>query len=76
VPGYPSLSFNEVRRRLELLGFVPVRQKRSHVRHVHEDGRKTTLADHGSKDVPKGLLTKIVWYDLGISVDEFMEIGH
>jgi predicted RNA binding protein YcfA (HicA-like mRNA interferase family) len=74
VAQHPSLSFNEVRKRLERLGFLPIRQKGSHIRYVHQDGRKTTLPDHGAKDVPKGLLTKIVRYDLAITMDEFMEI--
>lgn len=48
-----------------------MRQKGSHIRYVHRDGRKTTIPDHGGQDVPKGLLIKIIKQDLQISVDEF-----
>lgn len=27
--------------------FQPIRQKGSHIRFVHPDGRKTTIPDHG-----------------------------
>ena len=43
----------------------------SHIRYVHPDGRKTTVPDHRSHDVPKGLLAKIVRHDLGMQIDEF-----
>ncbi len=69
-----SLSFTELKKRLRMLGFELRRQKGSHIRYVHSDGRKTTLPDHGSKDVPKGLFTKIVRHDLGMDVDEFLEV--
>jgi len=49
-----------------------MRQKGSHIRYVHSDGRKTTIPNHGSQDVPKGLLIKIIKQDLQISVDDFM----
>jgi predicted RNA binding protein YcfA (HicA-like mRNA interferase family) len=67
----PSISFSELKRRIELLGFEPHRQKGSHIRYVHKDGRKTTVPDHGAKDVPKGLLTKIVRHDIGMEITEF-----
>ena len=67
----PAIDFNDLRRRVEALGFRPVRQKGSHIRYQHPDGRKTTIPDHGSKDVPKGLLTKIIRHDIKIKVDEF-----
>jgi predicted RNA binding protein YcfA (HicA-like mRNA interferase family) len=69
----PSISFSELKRRIELLGFEPHRQKGSHIRYVHKDGRKTTVPDHGAKDVPKGLLTKIVRHDLGIEMKDFLD---
>jgi len=54
-------------------GFEPVRQKGSHIRFVHPDGRKTTIPDHGNKDVPYGLLLKIIRYDLKMDVETFFE---
>jgi predicted RNA binding protein YcfA (HicA-like mRNA interferase family) len=69
----PAIDFNELRRRVEALGFRAVRQKGSHIRYQHPDGRKTTIPDHGSKDVPKGLLIKIIRHDIKMIVDEFFE---
>ncbi len=31
----------------------------------------TLIPDHGNKDVPKGLLSKIIRYDLEMDQDEF-----
>ncbi len=69
----PVISFQALRRKVEKMGFVKVRQKGSHIRFVHPDGRKTTIPDHGSKDVPKGLLNKIVRHDLGLELSEFFD---
>lgn len=67
----PAISFADLKKRLEELGFRALRQKGSHIRYVHPDGRKTTIPDHGSRDVPKGLLVKIIRYDIGIDVEMF-----
>ena len=56
----PSISFRDLKTSVERLGFRNVRQRGSHIRYVHPDSRKTTIPDHGNKDVPKGLLYKIV----------------
>ena len=70
----PAVSFTELRRRAEALGFRPVRRKGSHVRYVHADGRATTIPDHGARDVPQGLLHAIVRRDMKLSWDEFLGI--
>jgi predicted RNA binding protein YcfA (HicA-like mRNA interferase family) len=57
---YPTISFKNLIRKIQKLGFQQVRQKGAHIRFIHPDGRKTTIPDHGGKDVPKGLLSKIV----------------
>jgi predicted RNA binding protein YcfA (HicA-like mRNA interferase family) len=54
------------------MGFYKTRQKGSQMRYVHVEGRKTTIPNHGSQDMPKGLLVKIIKQDLQITVDEFM----
>jgi predicted RNA binding protein YcfA (HicA-like mRNA interferase family) len=54
---------------------MSVRQKGSHIRFVHEDGRKTTVPDHGGKDVPLGLFCKIVRFDLEMTVDDFFRLS-
>jgi predicted RNA binding protein YcfA (HicA-like mRNA interferase family) len=38
------------------------------------DGRATTVSIHANKDVPKGLLRKIIREDLEISLEEFPEM--
>ncbi len=72
MPVLPILTFTQLCRVVERIGFCKNRQKGSHIRYVHADGRKTTIPDHGSHDVPKGLLIKIIEHDLNISVDEFL----
>jgi predicted RNA binding protein YcfA (HicA-like mRNA interferase family) len=59
---------------LEKLGFVIIRINDSHHRLKHEDGRMTTIPVHGTDDLPKGLLRKIIREDLQLSLDEFTEI--
>lgn len=70
---YPTISFQELIRRVEKLNFIRIRQKGSHIRFAHSDGRKTTIPDHGKKDVPRGLLAKIIRYDLEIDFDTFFK---
>jgi len=55
------------------LGFQKIRQKGSHIRFAHPDGRKTTIPDHSNKDVPKGLLSKIIRYDLEMGIGDFFD---
>jgi predicted RNA binding protein YcfA (HicA-like mRNA interferase family) len=74
VPILPSITFTQLCKIVEKMGFYKTRQKGSHIRYVHMDGRKTTIPDHGSQDVPKGLLIKIIKQDLQISVDDFIRL--
>ena len=69
----PTISFRILIQKAKRFGFEPVRQKGSHIRFVHPDGRKTTIPDHGNKDVPYGLLLKIIRYDLKMDVETFFE---
>jgi predicted RNA binding protein YcfA (HicA-like mRNA interferase family) len=70
----PSVSFDRLIRTLEKSGFLRVKQHGSHIRFAHPDGRKTTVPDHGHRDVPKGLLLKIVRHDMEMSMVDFLEI--
>jgi predicted RNA binding protein YcfA (HicA-like mRNA interferase family) len=70
----PAVSFDRLIRAVGKLGFKRVRQRGSHIRFFHPDGRKTTVPDHGQRDVPKGLLFKIVRHDLEMSMDDFLEM--
>lgn len=68
---YPTISFQNLIHRVKELGFKKIRQKGSHIRFGHPDGRKVTIPDHGHKDVPDGLLTKIIRYDLEMDLKDF-----
>jgi hypothetical protein len=48
--------------------------KDSHVRLRSENGRVTTVPVHENKDIPKGLLRKIIREDLEISLEDFSEL--
>lgn len=55
---------------LEREGFKLVRQKGSHLRLAHPDGRKTTIPIHAGEKVGVGLLRKIL-RDANISRSQF-----
>ena len=40
----------------------------------HEDGRVTTIPVHRNDDLPKGLLSKIIKEDLGLTIEEIEKI--
>jgi len=69
----PTISFQQLIKKVAALGFQKIRQKGSHIRFVHPDGRKTTIPDHGKKDVPQGLLMKIIRYDLDMEIRDFFD---
>ncbi|WP_457549878.1 type II toxin-antitoxin system HicA family toxin [Archaeoglobus sp.] len=69
----PLIKARELLKFLEELGFKPVRMKGSHVRLKSEDGRVTTIPIRGNREIPRGLLRKIIREDLQMSLDEFME---
>lgn len=60
-------------RILEKKGFRNVRQKGSHLRLEHPDGRKTSVPIHTGESVGKGLLRKIL-RDVNLSPEEFAKI--
>ena len=63
----------ELIRILERLGFENTRQKGSHVRMKHQDGRKTSIPIHSGEKVGRGLLRKIL-RDVNLSRNEFQEL--
>jgi predicted RNA binding protein YcfA (HicA-like mRNA interferase family) len=67
----PNITFKHLKKTVEKLGFKKIRQKGSHIRYEHPDGRCTTIPDHGGKDVPNGLLFKIVRHDMEMEISEF-----
>lgn len=73
MPTLPVITFTQLCKIIERMGFYKTRQKGSHIRYIHIDGRKTTVPNHGNQDVPKGLLIKIIKQDLNMSVDDFTQ---
>lgn len=58
---------------LKKQGFAAVRQKGSHVRLEHPDGRKTSVPVHSGESVGKGLLRKIL-RDVVITPEQFNKL--
>ncbi|HAJ34484.1 MAG TPA: hypothetical protein DCL15_02155 [Chloroflexi bacterium] len=56
----PMLTARRLIRALEKAGFEVQRQTGSHVRLKHPDGRVVTVPVHGSQDIGRGLLRKIL----------------
>jgi predicted RNA binding protein YcfA (HicA-like mRNA interferase family) len=56
----PDLTSKELMGVLEKIGFQIMRQKGSHVRMKHEDGKVVTIPVHSGKTLGKGLLLKIL----------------
>ena len=71
MPGPPTLRPREVIAILVALGFREVRQRGSHKRFRHPDGRATTVPVHGSSDLPPFLLRQIA-RQVGLGVDGFI----
>ncbi|VVB96772.1 HicA toxin of bacterial toxin-antitoxin [uncultured archaeon] len=74
MPKIPVFRGKELIMFLEYLGFQVTRTKGSHARLKSGDGRVTSVPVHGSKDIPKGLLRKIIREDLEMSLEEFIEL--
>jgi len=55
------------------LGFEKVRQRGSHARWCHPDGRATTIPAHGDADIGGWLFREILG-QLGIGEDEFLRL--
>ncbi len=70
----PVFKGEELIKLLEALGFERIRQKGLHVRLRHEDGRVITVPVHKGRDIPKGLLRKIVREDLKMTLEDFLDV--
>jgi predicted RNA binding protein YcfA (HicA-like mRNA interferase family) len=68
----PVLRPNEVISILERLGFREVRQKGSHKRFQHPDGRRTTVPFHAGRDISPLLLRQIA-RDIGMEVSDMLQ---
>lgn len=68
----PVLKPREVVALLEAKGFRMVRQRGSHGRFTHEDGRSTTVPFHKGRDISPILLRKVA-SDIGLTVEELLK---
>jgi predicted RNA binding protein YcfA (HicA-like mRNA interferase family) len=73
MPKLPTLTGNTVINTLEKIGFQMIRQKGSHVRMIHEDGRAVTIPVHSGKTIGRGLLSKIL-RDAELTREEFIAL--
>jgi len=73
MPRLPALSSAKVVKALERAGFSVVRQKGSHARLRHEDGRVVTVPIHANQDIGRGLLRKIL-RDAELDRDDFFAL--
>lgn len=73
MPRLPILKARQIIQALERADFEAVRQRGSHVRLKHLDGRVTSVPVHPKEDVDRGLLKKIL-NDAKISETEFMAL--
>jgi predicted RNA binding protein YcfA (HicA-like mRNA interferase family) len=69
----PTLKGREIIRALEKAGFEVVRQKGSHARMKHPDGRVVTVPVHAGQDIGRGLLRKIL-RDADLTREAFREL--
>jgi len=70
----PMITARELITILIKLGFELKRQKGSHKFFQHKDGRTTVVPDHGTEQIDRGLLNKIIEQDLMITIETFLKI--
>lgn len=69
----PSVTAKEVVSVLESIGFQAIRQKGSHLRMRHSDGRVVTVPIHDGQTLGKGLLLKIL-RDAALTKEAFIDL--
>jgi predicted RNA binding protein YcfA (HicA-like mRNA interferase family) len=73
MPPLPVLRATMLIRALERAGFVVSRQRGSHVRLRHPDGRVVSVPVHAGQNVGRGLLRKIL-RDADLSVEQLIDL--
>jgi predicted RNA binding protein YcfA (HicA-like mRNA interferase family) len=63
----------DLQKAAKKLGFQMVRQKGSHARWKHPDGRATTIPIHGNSEIGRWLFYEIL-KQLGIREDDFCKL--
>jgi predicted RNA binding protein YcfA (HicA-like mRNA interferase family) len=69
----PAAKASAFERAARQLGFVQTRQRGSHSRWKHPDGRALTIPVHPSQDIGSGLYFDLL-KQLGVSEREFKEL--
>lgn len=69
----PIVSAKKLEKLLLQLGFVPVRQKGSHVIYRHRDGRTTTIPHHQGCDLTRPLIRSIL-REIILEIDDFVQL--
>ncbi len=75
MPPLPVISAKQLIKFLLFKEFIFVRQKGSHQRYKHKDGRAITIPVHGKTALKRGLLNGIL-SELNISVEELIYFLH
>ncbi len=73
MPKLPTVRAERLIAVLEKVGFEVIRQRGSHIRLKHSDGRAVTIPVHSGQDLGKGLLRKIL-RDAELSREEFIDL--
>lgn len=73
MPKLPTVKAERLIAVLEKVGFEVIRQRGSHVRLKHSDGRVVTVPVHSGQNIGKGLLRKIL-RDAELSREEFIDL--
>ena len=73
MPPLPLLNARQVITALEKAGFEIARQKGSHIRLRHADGRTVTVPVHKGQEIGRGLLRKIL-RDADLTREEFVQL--
>jgi len=71
MPPLPVISARELIKFLKSKGFQFLRQKGSHQRYKHPDGRAVTVPVHGKDSLKRGLLNGIL-NELSLDVSELI----
>jgi predicted RNA binding protein YcfA (HicA-like mRNA interferase family) len=73
MPKLSPIKPRDLFRILSKLGFVLERRRGSHTFWRHSDGRTTVVPAHGSEDISRGLLRKIL-SDISIDPEAFEQM--
>lgn len=70
----PMITAKELIKIILKLDFELKHQKGSHKFFQHKDGRTTVIPDHGTEQIDRGLLNKIIKQDLMMTIEAFLKI--